>query len=141
MSIEIVLIAIVALIFLVQWLDGLDSERRAKRAKAAAAAAAAAETARYQRSLNEFVGKLREEPLDPVLHGEVLRSMAVQDNPGATGFAYESILTMLAMQPQETILRQLALKSGRIHYSKIRGGEASFDDEQRIMNDIQVRLL
>ncbi|GAB4342100.1 MAG: hypothetical protein Fur0042_04110 [Cyanophyceae cyanobacterium] len=141
MTIEIVLIAIVALIFLVQWLDSLETERRTKRALAMAAKQAADEVKRYQNALNEFVGKLREDPLNPSLQGEVLKAMNVQEKAGATGFAYESILTLLAQQPQETILRQLALKAGRIHYGKMRGGEASFEDEQRIMNDIQVRLM
>lgn len=141
MTIEIVLIAIVALIFLVQWLDSLETERRTKRALAIAAKQAADEVKHYQNALNDFVGKLREDPLNPALQGDVLRSMNVQEKAAATGFAYESILALLAQQPQETILRQLALKAGRVHYGKVRGGEASFEDEQRIMNDIQVRLM
>ncbi|MCG9887269.1 MAG: hypothetical protein MH825_17195 [Cyanobacteria bacterium] len=141
MTIEIVLIAIVALIFLVQWLDSLETERRARRAKEQAEHRQLMEMLKYQDSLKDFVGRLREMPLDPSAHGDVLKSMGFQTNAGATGFAYESVLALLAQQPQETLLRQLALKAGRIHYGKVRGGEASFEDEQRIMNDIQVRLM
>jgi hypothetical protein len=52
---------------------------------------------------------------------------------------YGLVLSQLAAQPEARSLRRLALDVGRAHFGKVRGGAATLEDEQRIMNDIAVR--
>ena len=139
MSFEVILILLLALIFLAQWLDNLDREGKKRQQQAALAAASAKELKRYKESLKNFIIEFNEDPLDVQAQQNLLHSMELQGNPGGTGLAYTVILASLANNPDAGILKQLALNAGRIHYDTMRGGEATLEDEQRIMNDIAVR--
>ena len=139
MSFEVILILLLALIFFAQWVDGLLRERKKRLSKDAQSAAFKAKIKAQKESLKGILGEFQKDPLDVQLQSEMLQSMAVQGNPGGTGLAYNVVLAALAENPTAGILKQLALDAGRIHFSEMRGGEASVDDEQRIMNDIAVR--
>lgn len=140
-SFELLLIGILGLIFLAQWLDGLDSDRRKAREAQQKQALAMAESILWQKSLDDLLKKLKDTPLDGKLHGDVLKSMALQTDSKNTGKAYGAVLDALAANPTEARqLKKLCLQAGRVHYGKVRGGSCTIEDEQKIMNDIEVRL-
>lgn len=139
MSFEVILILLLALIFFAQWLDNLDREGKKRQAKANQDAAAAAKIKKCKESLDEFIKLFSADPLNPEIQSNLLASMTLQGKPGGTGTAYAVVLATLAQNPDAVILKQLALDAGRIHYDTVRGGAATLEDEQRIMNDIAVR--
>ncbi|MEM9770581.1 MAG: hypothetical protein AAF889_03100 [Cyanobacteria bacterium P01_D01_bin.73] len=139
MSFEVILILLLALIFFAQWLDSLLRDRRKRLAKDAQSAAISASIKASKESLKAVLGEFREDPLNIEIQSALLQSMSFQGNPMGTGLAYNTVLASLAENPNASILKQLSLDAGRIHYGEVRGGEATVDDEQRIMNDIAVR--
>lgn len=139
MSFEVLLIGILVLIFLAQWLDGLDRDRRKAREARAKSVGDQLEVLTWQKSLDDLLGKFATDPLNPSLHGDLLKSLALQGDAKPLAKGYNTILSVLAKTPNETLLKQLALSAGRIYYGKLRGGASNSDDEQKIMNDILVR--
>lgn len=145
MSFEVLLIVILALIFLLQWLDGLDRERRKNREAAAKKEIQEKNDKQLQKSLEDLLKQLAKDPGNTEIHQKLLGSMKLQEDTkeakavNQTGKAYATVLGLLASEPTNQMLKQLALAAGRVHYGKIAGGVASLDDEQRIMNDIAVR--
>lgn len=139
MSFEVILILLLALIFLAQWLDNLDRQGKKRRADEEKAATIQAAIKRDKDALTDYLTEFRQDPFNVGIQAKLLHSMGLQGNPGGTGLAYDVVLASLADNPDAGLLKQLALKAGRIHYETMRGGEATLEDEQRIMNDIAVR--
>lgn len=133
MGFEFVLILILAAVFLAQWLDRLgDAEREAAKAKAAIAT--------FKKTVDEAIAGFSGEPLDPKRQQALLGAIGLPTVDAKTSAAiYGLVLSQLTAHPEARSLRRLALDVGRAHFTKVRSGAATLEDEQRIMNDIAVR--
>jgi len=99
---------------------------------------------RIRKEFELLMEKLRDDPVNPVVHGMVLRTLQDTEFAGLTAsqseLAYSTALSILAEHPDNVAAATFALAVGRWHFGRNRTEKRPTTyDEQAIQNDILVR--